>query len=168
MKVYHSLLLLLFVVLTAHGFAQKPKPYRQAYLQAMYIDSTEYYGQELDSTPFFGNNNLLQLFTGEQVFIDATINQNQLSLRSMEVDSSYKPSLGVLLEQQHTGSKHNSVTLTITNNLKKDVWVMVSAFEMDQKNWGADKPLLIPKRKTTTVVWKERITSVLISDWKLK
>jgi hypothetical protein len=169
MKLFRLLFLMLLCSTAVQSIAQVYKPYRQAYLQAMYVDSSHYYGQELDSTPFIGSNNILQLYTGEQLFLEATISNKLLTtIRSVEPDSLHKPSFMVDVSQQAKGVMHESVTLSITNNLKKDVWVMVSAFELGKTDWTEDKPLLIPKGKTATMVWKQPMASVLISEWKLK
>ncbi len=169
MNMFRFLFLILLCSASFDAFSQTYKPYREAYLQAMYVDSSHYYGQELDSTPFIGKDNILQLYTGETLFLEAVINNKQLSsIRSIEHDSLHKPSFEVDLIQQAKGVMHSSVTLSITNNLKKDVWVMVSAFEIGKTDWTEDKPLYIPKGKTATVVWKEPIASALISEWKFK
>jgi hypothetical protein len=169
MKTARYLFILILTAATFQGVAQVFKPYRQPYLQAMYIDSSRYYGQELDSTAYIGANNILQLYTGEQLFLDAVISNKQLTaIRSIEPDSLRKPSFTVEVTQQANGVMHSSVTLTITNHLKKGVWVMVSAFEVGKTDWTEDKPLFIPKGSTATMVWREPMASVLISEWKLK
>ncbi len=169
MKIHRCLFFLLLCTTSVQGFSQVYKPYREAYMQAMYIDSSHYYGQDLDSTPYIGANNVLQLYTGEQLFLEATISNKQLvAIRSIEADSIHKPNFVVDLSQQASGVMHTSVTLSITNNLKKDVWVMVSAFEIGKTDWTEDKPLYIAKGKTATIVWKEPMASVFISEWQFK
>lgn len=150
--------------------AQTELPFRKPYRLVVYIDSTKYYGQDIDSTPFFGTNNLLQLFTGEQVFIEVETNGKKIvSMKSVSGIRYPEKTIVLELEQKSSVAKSESISLVVTNPFKRKLVFNLEHYDFNLKDWITDTPFTIGPKNQERKVWKDQIViTVLINEWKLE
>lgn len=150
--------------------AQAELPFRKPYRLVVYIDSTKYYGQDIDSTPYFGSNNLLQLFTGEQVFVEVETKGKQiLSMKSVSGIRHPEKTIVLELEQKSSVAKSESISLAVTNPFKHKLSFNLEHYDYNIKDWITDTPFSVGPKSEERKVWKDQIViTVLINEWKLE
>ncbi len=170
MKLLRILFIIILFSKSAVCFAQHDKPYRSPYRLVLYVDSTRYYGQELDSTPYFGSNNLLQLYTGELLFVEVELNKKQIVSMKV-VDTIVNPAKTLIIEAEQKAniSKSELIYLKISNPFKHTLSYKAELFYAGAEDWVEAPVQKIKGGKTITESWKDNIVvSFLLSDWKFE
>jgi len=72
------LLAILLNMSFAFAFAQNDRIKREAYTLKLPVDEKQFYEQKVESLPFFVKENVLQIYPGEKLLIEAEIINNEL------------------------------------------------------------------------------------------
>ncbi len=167
MNIFRIIFFAFLLMKCATSFGQHDKPYRSAYRLVVYVDSTRYYAQELDSTPYFGNNNLLQLYTGELLFVEVELNKKKIVSMKV-VDEIVNPGKTLIIEAEQKANinKSESVNLRISNPFKYTLSYKTEVFYAGEQDWFELPIKKIKGGKTVIENWKENIVvSFMLSDW---
>ncbi|MEI7485811.1 MAG: hypothetical protein WCJ72_00135 [Chryseobacterium sp.] len=76
MNIIKQFTLLLFLSISGFIFAQNDNEFRDAFTLKLAVDSTTFYQQEVARSKYLVKDDILQIYPGEHLFIEAEVKDN--------------------------------------------------------------------------------------------
>lgn len=150
-------------------FAQNDKPERESLNIKLYVDSTHFYNQEVNSGTYFIAENVLQVYLSEKVFMEAEV--SKFGIRALKtVKENLNPDRTIVIEFYQTakGNRHLSSNLKISNPFDKNLKYKAKVVPMNSDKMFAKEVKPLPAKANNVEVWPELSVKVILSDWELE
>ena len=150
-------------------YAQNDKSYRDEFMLKLPVDGKQFYEQKVDKSPYFVKDKILQIYSGEKLFIEVEITQNKItSMKVVKENLNPKKTIKVELTQEVKDSISESMILKIENPFKKDLDYKAMMFIVGQNKWIQTNVLPIKAKLSSFEIWSDVIITMVLSDWNLK
>ncbi|MBA3900120.1 MAG: hypothetical protein H0X62_07915 [Bacteroidetes bacterium] len=144
-------------------------PNRESFVLKLLVNDSSIYESPVKSSPFILQNNTLQLYPGEKVFIEVKFQNNEV-VKMTTVKENLNPSrtLEINFNQITDGKNHKSMMLKVINPFSKDLQYNAHVFLMEYEKWIETTVLPVNAESTSYETWPDIIVTIALSDWKLK
>ena len=158
-------LLFLSIVVRAQDSAALQRP---AFKLKLAVDRNTTYEANIEPTPYLVHENILQIYPGEQVYLEVTDTDGKISrLRAVREIADSAKTLIVGLSQLSTGDVHSSMMLKVVNPFPYDLTYSARMLVL-QKRWVPTDVLPVKAYLTGYETWPNVIISLALADWKFE
>jgi hypothetical protein len=167
MKQIHliSILIIFFVNST---FSQEQAS-RAGFTLQLAIDDTNYFSADIGPSPYILPENTVQIYPGEKLFIEATIEDDLLTnFTCVDKNSNPDQTIEIEFKQITEGKLHKNMMLSIKNPFKKDIEYKAYIFLVKLKKWVNTSVVNIRAGLSSFEMWPDLISSIALNSWRLK
>ncbi len=148
-------------------FSQNEKPNRDAFVLKLALDSTSYYQQEIQKTPYFVKDNILQIYPSEKINIEVEIeNDSILSMKTVDKIEHPEKTVTIEFEQKVQGRNSEMMLLTVKNPFDKIMTYDAYMFVVGQDKLLKTSILPIKPKLTNFEMWNDVIITLALDNWK--
>ena len=163
------LLTILLSMSFAFTFAQNERTNREEYSLKLPVDGDHFYEQKVKSSPFFVKENVLQIYPGEKLFIEAEITKKEItSMKVVKENLNPERTIEIEFTQTTKDRKSESMMLEVVNPFKKDLEYKAMMFIVGQDKWINTNVLPVKAKLTGYETWSDVIISLVLLDWTFK
>jgi hypothetical protein len=164
-----AILTVLSVIICINSYAQNDTPLRSAFTLKLPVDGKQFYEQEVQESPYFVKDNVLQMYTGEKLFIEVETLDNKITaMKVVNKNVNPKKTIEIELKQEVKNKANESIMLKIKNPFKKELNYKAMMFIVGQNKWIPTSVLPIASELTGFELWKDIIITMVLKDWTLK
>ena len=168
MKVKTVLTILLSLTL-GFSYAQNEVTNREEFTLKLPVDGEQFYEQKVEKSPYFVKENVLQLYSGEKLFIEVEIKKKEIiSMKVVKENLNPEKTIEIELSQNVKDRKNVSMMLKIVNPFKKDLEYKAMMFIVGHNQWINTNVLSVKSKLTGYETWSDVIITLVLSEWKLK
>lgn len=166
MKLILKSLILLF---TSIVFSQNELINREAYLLKLPIDNDQFYKQHIKETPYFVHKDILQIYTGEKVFIEIDYQNDKIrSMRVVKENLNPHKTVEIELTQKLDGKVHKNSILKLKNPFDKDLEYKAVMAIFGVKKWINTNVYPVKSKLSAYEMWPDPIITLVLKDWTFK
>ena len=165
-----KLVLQIIILLTSSIlFSQTEKLKREAYKLKLLINEEQLYKVDIKKSPYVVKEKVLQIFTGEKVFIEVEIENEVIkSIIAVKENTNPKKTIEFELKQTTEGRTHKRTTLLVKNPLDKDLEYEAFMTIFGVKKWIKTNVLPVKSGLSSYEAWPDPIITMVLKNWKLK
>lgn len=148
--------------------AQNSKPLREAFTLTLKVDGTDYYQQEIEETPYFVKESILQIYPGEKLNIEVEIeNDSIVSMTTVKKNLHPKKTIVVHFHQIEGKKTDTDMILNVKNPFNKTLRHKALMFTTNSNELQPTS--IIPIRPTLEnfETWGYPIISLILVEWEL-
>ena len=163
------LLFTLCLVFQFNMMAQNEITHREPFKLQIAIDEEQFYGMDIERTPYFVKDNILQIYPGENLFIETEVQDG--SVKSMKVvakNTHPEKTITIEFNINDEDKKKISTFLTVKNPFNKKLLYKALMFTPISQKW---KPTsIIPVRANLIGYehWPHPIITLVLEGWELQ
>jgi hypothetical protein len=159
---------LLALCLTVSLYAQHSNllPERAAYKLSLPVKNGSVYEMDVPASPFVQQDNLIQIYPGETLYLEAEENDSHLKLTSVKKIENPEKTITVRCFQNKEHGEHQGMFLEIRNPFKKDLVYSARMLLMNKK-WVDTDVLPVSAGLLGIETWPDVVLSFALYDWKV-
>ena len=163
-----KIIILLIYFCFSLAYAQNDMSEREPLTIKMAIDGNESFEQFFEASPYFVEDNILQLYISEKVYVEAeTEGNNIISLKTVKENINPEKTIQITFEQTVEDDKHQRVTLTVKNPFNKKLKYNALINILDYEGWHETSIIPIMPNIIGIEMWPDLIGSIVLKDWEL-
>lgn len=163
-----NIFLLLFNLLTLLSFSQNEKKYRDPFYLNIVMNSEQNYGMNVESSPYFLKDNILQLYPTEKLFIETEIkNDTIFSMKIVKENLYPEKTIEVDFKQHAEDRSKVSMFLIVKNPFDKNLIYTTLMYTPNSNDWKSTSILPVRPKLAGIEVWPHAIITLVLMDWKL-
>ncbi|PCJ64880.1 MAG: hypothetical protein COA58_11440 [Bacteroidetes bacterium] len=164
-----TLLTIILSLTLGFTYAQNEKTNREEFVLKLPVDGEQFYEQQVDKSPYFVKENVLQIYPGEKVFVEVELKKKEItSMKVVEKNLNPEKTIEIEFTQNTKDRKSESMMLKIVNPFKKDLEYKAMMFIVGHNQWIDTTVLPVKSKLTGYESWTDIIITIALSDWKLK
>ncbi len=147
--------------------AQNDKSNRDAFKLEIAIDSINFYEQNVERSPYFVKEKVLQIYPSETLLIETEIKGD--SIYSMKVvKENINPEKTIIIDfQQEVKNKQNErMILSVTNPFNKTLRYEALMFVNGGSDWTPTSIIPVRPKLKTFEMWNDVILSMVLVEWR--
>ncbi|WP_320052392.1 hypothetical protein [uncultured Acetobacteroides sp.] len=164
-------ILLSFLLCVAYlwSYSQNERPYREEYVLKLPVNSKQFYEQKVNRSPFFVKDNILQIYPGEKIFVEVESDTSTItSMKVVKENLNPEKTITIELSQEVKDRISEHMMLEINNPFNKVLEYKAMMFIVGHDKWISTDVLPVKAKLTSFEMWNDVITTLVLSDWKLK
>ncbi|MES2486164.1 MAG: hypothetical protein V4581_09505 [Bacteroidota bacterium] len=161
-----NLLLLASALYSFMVHAQNDLPNREAFTLKLAVNNEQFYEENIDKTPYFVTDKVLQIFPGEKLFIETVIKADTIA--SMKVVKEIKfPERTITLDfkQETDGNTHRRMQLEVENPFDQHLSYSANMFIVGRNEWVYTSIIPVFPKISGIEMWNNVIISLALYDW---
>ena len=163
-----KIILVLLILNFTSTFSQNEKPNRKEFTLTIPVDGEKYYEQKVVKSPYFVKDDILQIYSGEKIFVEVEIKKKKiLSMKVVDKNLNKDKTLIIELSQETKDNKHELMMLIITNPFKYNLEYKAGMFVVGGKNWVNTSVIPVRAKLKAFETWRDPIITLVLNDWKL-
>ena len=148
-------------------FAQNEKPNREPFVLKLAVDSIHFYQQEIQKSPYFVKDNILQIFPSEKINIEVEIeNDSIVSMKTVEKIEFPDKTITIDFKQEVKDRKSEMMMLTVKNPFDKIMTYNARMFIVGRDDLLTTSIIPIRPNLTNFEVWNDVIITLILDNWK--
>ena len=165
-KVIMAMLLSLSFTFT---YAQNEKPNREAFTLKLPVDGKQYYEQNVENSPYFVKEKVLQIYPSEKLFVEVEIEKEEIiSMKVVKENLNPEKTIEIELTQTVEGKKSKFMMLKILNPFEKDLEYKAMMFIVGHNKWINTNVFPVKAKLSSFEIWNDVIITLVLTEWKLK
>ena len=146
---------------------QNDNPNREPFVLTVAVDTINYYQQDVDKTPYFVHNHILQIFPSEKLNIEVEIKNDTIYAMKV-VKENLNPSHTIIVDfkQEVNGKEHGSMMLSVMNPFDKKLIYDAKMFVLGSEKWISTSIIPIYPKLTNFELWNDIILSLVLDNWR--
>ena len=158
----------LFFLLIASFVFSEDNNVRPPFELKMAVEEEQYFSAQIDQSTYVLPNNWIQLFPGEEVYIEAEVEDNALVnfKRVPEIKNPAK-TLVISFEQISEEKLHKYMVLSVKNPFDKELKYSAAICLLKYGKWVETDVLNIGPGIAASELWSDLITSIALYDFML-
>lgn len=166
MKYFFTLILGL---ISSLYLAQNENNSREAFTLKLAVDSINYYEQEVKESKYFVKDNILQIYPGEHIFIEAEVKNNIIqSMKVVKENKNPEKTIEIDFSQKVSGRKSDGMTLQISNPFDKKLNYNAMKYIVGRNEWLKTSIIPIQPKLTNFELWNDVIITLVLNNWRLE
>ena len=162
------LITFLFCLGSLLTFAQNEIINREALTLELMVDSVNYYSQDIMESPYFVKENILQIYPGEELFIEVEISKKQISsMRVVKENLHPKKTIQISFEQLTEERTNKGMLLKVSNPFSQELSYEALMFIVGKDNWIKTSIVPVAPNLAGYEMWNDVIISLVLTDWTL-
>lgn len=161
------LLVLMFSVSFQIIYAQNNKVNREEFILKLSINEEEFYEQKVESTKYFVNDKVLQIYPSEKLYIELETYKNEItSMKVVKENLNPEKTIKIELIQNVKDKKNEMMMLKIENPFNKDLEYKAMMFIVGHNNWIKTNVLPVKANFISYETWQDIIITLVLTEWK--
>ncbi len=153
----------------AFTYAQNEKEKREEFTLNLPVDGKQYYEQKIESSPYFVNEKVLQIYPGEKIFIEVETGKNEItSMKVVKENLNSKKTIEIEFTQTVKDGKSEMMMLKVINPFNRDLEYKAMMFIIGHDKWISTNVLPVGAKLTGYETWTDVIITLVLADWKFK
>ena len=142
-------------------------PERQAFKLKLPVDKKSTYEADIPASPYVRNDNIVQLYPGETVYLEAEESEGKLKLKSVKESKNPDKTISISFTQNIEKKRHVNMVLKVSNPFAKDLTYSAQIFIMKANKWTPTNVLPVIAKLSAFEMWPDVIVTIGLGDWKL-
>jgi hypothetical protein len=165
----NKIFLVLVLMLSLSLIAQNEKPFRSAYKLEIAANETQQYAMDVQESPYFVKEKILQIYCGEKIFIECETQADTI-IKMMVVEKNTHPekTIEIDLNQNTENRKEIYTKLWVKNPFAKTLRYDVLMFTPLSQKWKSTSILPIMPNLQNFETWPHSIITLVLQNWKLE
>ena len=139
---------------------------RQPYKLKLPVEKKSVYEVDVAESPFVMNKNIVQIYPGETIYVEAEMVNDSMMLRSVKEIMHPERTITMTCTQAVNKGKHQSVLLKVTNPFDKALSYSGSMFLMKNNSWVPANVHPVQAKLSSFEIYPDVIITFGLSDWK--
>lgn len=145
------------------------KPNRESYTLKLFVNDSSVYENPVKASPYILQNNTLQLYPEEKVFIEVELqNDEVLKMKTVKKNENPSKTIEINFTQITEGKRHKSMIMKAVNHFREDLQYKALIFLMEHNKWVETNILPVNAGNSSFETWSDIIVTITLSDWKFK
>ena len=166
-----NLLLLAFIVISSITYAQNDLPEREPFTLKLAVDQEQFYEVAIDKTPYFILDNVLQIYPGEKLLVEAEVKSD--SIISMKVVKEMKfPEKTIIIDFKQIikegGREHEQMFLEVKNPFEKYLNYSAMMYIVGHDEWIDTSIIPIFPKILGLEMWSDVIITITLHSWRIQ
>ncbi|WP_213278305.1 hypothetical protein [Chryseobacterium indologenes] len=161
--------IVLFWGLAISNFCFSQQKFRENFTLKLPVDSVRYYQQEVKKSPYFVEENTLQIYPGEHLFIAADIKEGKLeSMKVVKENVNPSKTIEIEFSQDVEGRKHKGMMLQVSNPFDKNLLYDATMYTVEESKWVETSILPVKPKLAGFELWNDVIITLVLHNWRLQ
>ncbi|MEM0518681.1 MULTISPECIES: hypothetical protein [Aequorivita] len=163
----NKITLIIFLISIGISFGQNEKPNREPFVLKLAVDSVNYYQQEIQKSPYFVKDNILQIFPSEKINIEVEIeNDSIISMKTVEKVEFPEKTITIDFKQEVKDRKSEMMMLTVKNPFDKTMTYDARMFIVGREELLKTSIIPIRPKLTNFEMWNDVIITLILDNWE--
>ena len=151
-------------------FAQNDKKEREPFKLELGVDKEQYYSMDVQKSPYFVKENILQIYPGEKLLVETELNQKDefISMKVVKENLNPDKTIEIEFEQKLLEDGKKQMFLTVKNPFEKEMKYEALMFIVGHDKWVETSIIPILPKLVNYEMWSDVIISLVLEGWKLK
>lgn len=159
----------LFLGIIISNFCFSQQEFRENFTLKLPVDSVRYYQQEVKKSPYFVEENTLQIYPGEHLFIEADVKEGKLeSMKVVKENVNPSKTIEIEFSQDIEDRKHKGMMLQVSNPFDKNLLYDATMYTVKEPKWVETSILPIKPKLIGFELWNDVIITLVLHDWRLQ
>ncbi len=164
-----NIFLIIFGLQTLMCFSQNEKINRETFNLNIVVNEENNYSMEVQSSPYFVSENILQIYPTEKLFIETEIkNDTIFSMKIVKENLHPEKTIIVNFKQSAEDRTKISMFLNVKNPFDKNLIYKAHMFTPYGNEWKSTSIIPIKPKLSGIEIWPHAIISLALTDWKLE
>lgn len=142
---------------------------RQAFTLNIAANETQQYKADIQESPYFVKEKILQIYCGEKVFIECQISGDTIStMKIVEENINIKSTIEIELTQNSEDRKNISTMLVVKNPFQKKLNYNAIMYTPLSQTWKTTSIILIQPNLMNFETWPHAIISIVLEGWRFE
>ncbi|MPS64710.1 MULTISPECIES: hypothetical protein [Chryseobacterium] len=161
--------LLIISLFSNFCFGQNEKEYREEFTLKIPVDSIQFYQQEVPKSKYFVKEGVLQIFPGENLYVETEISGNKItSMKVVKENLNPAKTIEIKFSQTVEGRKHEQMVLEVKNPFDKELNYDAMMFIVGHDNWMKTSIIPIKPKLMNFEMWNDVIITLVLNNWRIK
>lgn len=163
-------LIILLLCLTANiCSAQNDKESREAFTLKLAVDSVRFYQQEVQKSKYFIKENVLQIYPGEHIFVEAETKDGIIeSMKVVKENKNPSKTIEIEFSQDAEGSENKGMTLQVSNPFNKTLHYDAMMYIVGKDRWINTSIIPVRPKLKGFEMWNDVIITLVLDNWRLE
>lgn len=164
-----KVVIIIFSLFSLCVFSQNDKPMRKAFRLSIASSTTEQYAMEVQETPYFVKEKVLQLYCGESVFVECEVQEGVIVTMKV-VTENLNPTKTIIIHftQDSSNRKKIITTLNIENPFDKNLIYEAGMYTPISQQWKTTSVIPVRAKLQSFETWPNAIITLVLDHWQLK
>lgn len=165
MKTFFLLLLILFSSLS---FSQNEKDNREPFYLNIVVDSDNNYGMDVQASPYFVKDDILQIYPTEKLFIETEVKNDTIYSMKVVKENLY-PEKTIVVDFKQSAEDRTKISmfLNVKNPFDKNLIYKARMFTPFSNELKATSIIPVKPKLSAIEIWPHAIVSLVLTDWEL-
>ncbi len=169
MKTTKTIIVMLLSLNFTFTYAQNEKPNREAFTLQLPVDGEHYYEQEVQNSPYFVNEKILQIYPGEKLFVEVETKKNEIiSMKVVKENLNPEKTLEINFTQKIEERTSQLMMLEIINPFDYDLEYEAMMFIVGNNKWINTNVLPVKAKLSSFEMWNDVVITLVLTEWKLR
>lgn len=156
-------------IIAFNSYGQDDNAFRKPFKLTLAVDSLRFYEQEIEKSPYFVKDNILQIFPGEKIFVEVETKKNEIvSMKTVSENIHPKKTIEIEFRQKANGKISELMILRVNNPFKKKLSYEAMMYIVGHDKWIKTSILPVGPTISGVETWTDVIVTLVLSDWKLE
>ena len=150
-------------------YSQNDKPKRSAYRLEIAANETQQYGMDVQESPYFVKEKILQIYCGEKIFVECEIKGDSISQMKV-VEKNINPEKTIIIDfrQDSENRKDIRTDLHVKNPFNKKLIYKALMFTPISQQWKRTSIIPIHPNLENYEMWPHAIITLVLDNWQLE
>lgn len=168
MKKIKFLLILLINIFSVSTSAQNETQFREEFTLEISVDSVQFYQQEITKSKYFVKEGVLQIYPGENIFIETEIDGNNIKeMKVVKENLNPAKTIEIKFSQTVNGKQHEQMMLQVKNPFDKELNYDAMMYIIGHNDWVDTTIIPIKPKLTSFEIWNNVIITLVLHNWRI-
>jgi hypothetical protein len=139
---------------------------RQSFRLCLPVDKQSVYEMDVPASPYILNKNIIQIYPGETIYLEANETQDSMGLTSVKEIKNPEKTITIKCLQSVNKKKHEHIMLKVSNPFNRDLSYSARIFLMKENKWISTDVMPVRARLSAYELWPDVIITMALHDWK--
>ncbi|MBL3549440.1 MULTISPECIES: hypothetical protein [Chryseobacterium] len=162
-----KIIILISCVVVNFYFGQSE--YRDAFTLKLKVDSVRFYQQEIKKSPYFVKDDILQIYPGEHLFIEAEVKNGKIETMKVVKDNiNPEKTIEIDFSQNTEERKNNGMLLQVKNPFNISLMYDAMMYIVGDTRWIKTSIIPVKPQLQSFEMWNDPIISLVLDNWRLE
>lgn len=158
-----------FLIITSLCAAQNDRPERETFSLKLAVDGEQYYGMDVQKSPYFVKDKILQIYPGDDLLIETEIKGDTIfSMKVVKENKFPERTITLKFNQETNGKAHEQMMLSVQNPYDRSLVYDAAMFRVGSDKWMGTSIIPIYPKLTSYETWADVIISLVLTNWRFE
>jgi hypothetical protein len=166
MKTFIVIIIFIFSVTV---FSQNNKEKREAFSLEIAANETQQYGMDVQESPYFVKEKILQIYCNEEIFVECEIEADSISkMKVVEENINPEKTIIISFTQNSEDRKNIRTELRVKNPFSKTLIYDALMFTPISQQWKKTSIIPIHAKLENFEMWPHSIITLVLENWRFE